>query len=261
MLGSMFRFVVVPLIIILLALKLFATRVYERELYVSDSATVVRNQITIGSEGYGIVSSVEVKPGDQVEKGKILYRYFNAELDQKIFAITNSKEAIDTKDELTATLNNLNQNVDFIVRAKSAGLIDSVNITPGEYVTKDSITMKMEEEQTFVDAEIRIDRDELFRIYAGLTAKITFPDGRVIFGEVSSVSPKYNITNNTLKTQIKFNKTTKGNDFTENDMVIFSNTPVQVKILSKDTFTNQFNTLLESTQQPLLISILKYEVL
>lgn len=252
------KFVIVPIILILICIRLFVVRTSERELFFSSQAVINRPEISVGSEGYGTVSDIRVNVGDYVNKGDILYKYNNSALDEQIFEYQEKRVKInlDNPSEPQVSLNPFNNTLDFYVRAKANGYVKKVNVTVGDYVTKDSVPILMEAADTNIIADVKVPPDHVERISAGQTAFITLQNGTRVVGTVTSVNPGYDSLNNLLRVNININNKELANiDLSS----IYSGSAVSVVVKSSDSFTQSIKSFVNNIKFDLIKNFLTYE--
>ncbi len=226
----------------------------ERELFYSASASVIRAQTNVGSEGYGTVSSVNVEVGQVISKGAILYRYYNSALDEKIFEIAEGRVKL-TQENTNISLNEFNKNIDFTVRSKTSGVVQKLNLALGEYITRDTIPFVLQSLEPTVSAEIKVPPHLIEQVYPGLAATVILPTGIKYDGVINTVYPNYSLLNNTLKVDVSLN--ISPSDPTQEN--ILDGTPVIVVVESKDIFATEVRRVTQSINIPVLKEFLTYE--
>lgn len=252
------KFVLVPIVLILICIRLFVVRTTERELFFSSQAVINRPEISVGSEGYGTVSDIRVNVGDYVSKGDILYKYNNSALDDQIFEYQEDRVKInlDNPEEPNISLNPFNNTLDFYVRAKSNGYIKKINITVGDYVTKDVVAMLLEAADTNIIADLKVPPEDVERISAGQNAYVVLQSGVRLVGTVTSVTPGYDSLNNLLRVDIHINnKDLAGIDISS----IYSGAAVSAVVKSNDGFTQSFKSSVNNIQISFIRNFLTYE--
>lgn len=252
------KFVVVPTVLVLICIRLFVVRTTERELFFSSQAVINRPEISVGSEGYGTVSDIRVNVGNYVSKGDILYKYNNSALDDQIFEYQEDrvKVNLDNPEEPNISLNPFNNTLDFYVRAKSNGYVKKINITVGDYVTKDVVTMLLEAADTNIIADLKVPPEGVERISAGQSAFVELQNGVRLIGTVTSVTPGYDSLNNLLRVDIHItNRDLAGIDISS----IYSGAAVSVVVKSSDSFTQSFKSSVNNIPISFIRNFLTYE--
>lgn len=254
-----FKFVVIPAVILLLAMRVFIVKVNERELFFSNEAYVSRAEIQVGSEGYGNVSSIGVNVGDFVHKGDILYKYTNGELDTKIFELQKQASDIilESVPDSNISINDFNKNIEFLVRAKVDGVIKSININVGDFVTKEEYTMVMESSEAYVSSFIKVPVDYITKITPGLQASVKVNNNITLMGFVKDVSPNYDPQLNLLETEILISSKEAAKIDIKN---IISGTPVEVTVVAPDAFTQRVKDIVNRIKINVIKRFLTYEI-
>lgn len=253
------KFVIVPLIIVLLGVRVFIIRTAERELYYSHEAFIQRDQIEVGSEGYGTVSSINVNVGDYVSTGDILYRYNNSALDNQIYELSEQRLDLFLKgvDEGNISINNFNRNVEFLVKAKGNGIVDDINITLGDYVTKEEPSMILKSLETFVNAKIKVPPNAIERIKPGLPVLVRLVSSKTVQGYIKNVYPKYDYDLNLLEIDIVIG----GNELGQQELKdLFTGSPVEVVVKSSDSFTQYIREKVNNINLKIIRDFLTYEI-
>jgi len=260
------KFVIVPLIILLIAGRIFVIKTYERELYYSNEAYIQREEIKVGSEGFGNVSSISVNVGDYVHKGDILYKYINSDLDDKIFDLQRKGEDLlspnpapldPTSPEANITINNFNKNIEFVVRAKVDGIIKEININVGDYVTKDNVAMVMQDSSVFVASYIKVPINLIGKIVPGIQAYIKLNPNLTLSGFVKDVAPTYDADKNLMKIEVLIS----AKELSKIDLkTIASGTPVDVTVTAPDSFTEALKSIVNNIHVNLIKRYFIYEV-
>lgn len=253
-----FKFIIVPLLIILLAIKIFVVRINERELFFSNEAYIQRSEIQVGSEGYGNVSSISVGVGDFVNKGDILYKYTSTELDSKIFELQKHGADLLLQEVVNSTIsiNEFNKNIEFIVRAEANGVIKEVGINIGDYVTKEQVTMVMESSEAYVASFIKVPVDHITNITPGLQAYVKV-NNIALTGFVKEVSPNYDPKLNLLEISVLISSKEASTIDLKN---IISGTPVEVIVVSPDPFTQRVKDFVNGININFIKRFLSYEI-
>ena len=253
-----FKFVIIPIFVLLLAIRIFVVKVNERELFFSNEAYVSRAEIQVGSEGYGNVSSIGVSVGDFVHKGDILYKYNNSELDTKIFELQKqaSDLLLESVPDANISINEFNKNIEFLVRAKVDGVIKEININVGDFVTKEEYTMVMESSEAYVSSFIKVPVEYITKITPGLQTIIKVNNLELV-GFVKDVSPDYDPELNLLEVEILVSSKEAAKIDLKN---IISGTPVEVIVVSPDAFTQRVKDFVNRININLVKRFLTYEI-
>jgi len=252
------KFFIVPVVLILICIRLFAVRTAERELFFSSQAVINRPEIQVGSEGYGTVSDIKINVGDYVNKGDILYKYNNSALDEQIFEFQENrvKLNLDNPSEPQVSLNPFNNTLDFYVRAKVNGYVKKINVTVGDYVTKDSVPVLMEAAETNIIADVKVPPSSVERISAGQSAIVTLQNGIRLVGTITSVTPGYDSVNNLLRVNVNINnRDLEGVDLSS----IYSGSAVTVVVKSSDSFTQSLKSYVNNIKVEFIRNFLTYE--
>jgi multidrug resistance efflux pump len=254
------KYIIVPLVLILIALRVFIIKTTERELFYSTEAFISREEIEVGSEGYGNISSIDVSIGDYVNKGDILYKYYNAKLDEQIFNLSEKRVDILLEEvpDSNVAINSFNKNIDFLVRAKRSGIVKEIDYSIGDYITKDNKVMVIESADTYVATNIKVPVEMIDRIRPGLLSYVKLTPTLKVEGSVSKVYPKYDAEKNLLSVDVLIsNKELARVDLAN----VYTGSPAEVVIVSNDTFTQFVKDQVNKLNINWLRRFLTYEII
>lgn len=253
------QFVIVPLIILIVAIRMFAVKTAQREILYSSKATISREVLEVGSDGYGTVNAIKVGIGDYVNKGDVLYTYYNARLDEKIFALESKKidVLLDEVEDGNISLNEFNHNVEFNVRAKKDGYIKDILISEGSFITRGNTAMEMETVAVTVEADVKVPPHFVDKLEVDSLAYVKLSPSITVEGSVENIYPTYNSKENTVKIDVQLNSAEIENIDLSN---MYTGAPVDVVVYINDPFTNRFQSVVESIKIRFVRDWLSYEV-
>jgi len=126
-------------LIVLIAFALYGnvlmTKAQERSRIEAIDAFISQKRLPVGVDGYGYISTINVKIGEKVNEGDTLFTYFG-------FRYSNPNAGATIKTNDPKSLFEGYQEIS--VKALSSGVVKSINFYKGSYITQDVIIMELQ---------------------------------------------------------------------------------------------------------------------
>ncbi|WP_278235518.1 HlyD family secretion protein [Isoptericola sp. AK164] len=146
----------------------------------SAQATIVAEEVAVGTDYAGTIVESYVEPGDTVDEGDPVFTMRSLLLAHDLSIGVVSRKA--TTYEVTDA-------GEMTVVAPSDGTVAEISSTPGGFVQAGDVIARLHREgSTTVDAKLLLDPADFARIAPGAPVSITMPDQREVPGEVESIS-------------------------------------------------------------------------
>lgn len=144
----------------------------------SIQATIVAGEYTVGTDYSGHVTELFVEPGDQVTAGAKVAEVSSPVLQSQVAEgmVNLSGSSVALKDDGQMALH-----------ATESGVISSVEVHEGSFVTSGSVVAEIEiEDSRFVTASLVLAPRDYARLVRGAQSRIILPDQSVLDGELTS---------------------------------------------------------------------------
>jgi multidrug efflux pump subunit AcrA (membrane-fusion protein) len=169
-------------VVVIVALCATLTLVLNRRISqaVSAQATIVTEEVAVGTDYAGTVVESFVEEGDVVAEGDpvVTLRSLVLAHDLSIGMVSRKAASYEISDEGEMTLT-----------APSDGVVGEVEATPGGFVQSGEVLATLQRDgTTYVDAKLLLDPADFSRIEEGSYVRIVLPDQTELPGEVESVT-------------------------------------------------------------------------
>ncbi|ANC32420.1 HlyD family efflux transporter periplasmic adaptor subunit [Isoptericola dokdonensis] len=168
-------------VVVILALCATLTLVLNRRLTqaLSSQATIVSEEVAVGTDYAGTIVESFVDEGDAIEAGEPMFRLRSLVLahDLSIGLVSKKAASYEVTDDGEMT-----------VVAPVDGVVAEIDATPGGFVQSGTVIATLYEEGTTrVDARLLLDPADFARIEKGTYVRIVLPDQSELPGEVDTI--------------------------------------------------------------------------
>ncbi|WP_418275775.1 HlyD family efflux transporter periplasmic adaptor subunit [Isoptericola jiangsuensis] len=211
-------------VVVILALCATLTLVLNRRLSQATSAqaTIVSEEISVGTDYAGTVVESFVEEGDVVAEGDPVFTIRSLVLahDLSIGMVSREAATYEVTDDGEMT-----------ITAPSDGVVAELDATPGGFVQSGEVLATMQREgTTYVDAKLLLDPADFARIAKGSYVRIVLPDQSELPGEVASIAVQS--TRNEAEATIKVTSASLVQQAGEG--LVMPGTPVQASVALRD---------------------------
>ncbi|GAA4724527.1 hypothetical protein GCM10023216_13210 [Isoptericola chiayiensis] len=211
-------------VVVILALCATLTLVLNRRMSqaVSAQATIVAEEISVGTDYAGTVVETFVEEGDVVAEGDPVFTLRSLVLahDLSIGMVSRKAATYEVTDEGEMT-----------ITAPDDGVVSAVDAAPGGFVQSGTVLATLQRHGTIsVDARLLLDPADFARIEEGSYARIVLPDQTELPGEVESLAVQS--TRNDAEATLTITSAALAQQAGEG--IVLPGTPVQASVELRD---------------------------